>query len=224
MVTIFIPVFILACLLLILIFVTFLLFFIPVRFAISFLQYEGNQENSLSVSWGMFCFRMRDTGDERRILFYFGGKVIHSRAGMVKWQKLEEVKSPAPEDLRSVAGYLTLIPRLIEPVGKFGAVLYNQSTFDGIRGRILIGAGDPAATGILYGGYWATRSVLRASQIYIEMIPEFNRKILDLDLVIRLRINHPLRVIIAGIRLYKNPAIRQGMVLSKPQLKGVTEV
>jgi hypothetical protein len=158
------------------------------------------------------------------MLFYIGGHVLHSRAGREVHRKQDDAKSPVPADLHSVAGYVTLIPQLIEPVGKFGAVLYDQTTFDGISGWIRIGAGDAAATGMLYGGYWATRSVLRASKIYVEMIPEFNRKILELDLVIRLRINHPLRVGIAGIRLFKNPAIRHVIMLSKPQLKGVTQV
>jgi len=219
-----IPVFILACLLLILMIFTVPLYILPVRFAISVLRHDGSQENSLSVSWGTFCVRILDRGDERKMLFYIGGYVLHSRVGREVHRKHDDAKSPVPADLHSVAGYVTLIPQLIEPVGKFGAVLFDQTTFDGIRGWIRIGAGDAAATGMLYGGYWATRSVLRASKIYVEMIPEFNRKILELDLVIRLRINHPLRVGIAGIRLFKNPAIRNGIVLSKPQLKGVTQV
>jgi len=143
------PFFFLACPLLILLFITLLIYLIPVRFAISFLRQEGQQENSISVSWGLIGFRSRDNGDGQRIEVFIGGHVMYSRAGMKQRQKDGDAKSPALADLRSVEGYLTLIPRLIEPVGRFGAILYHQSTFEGIHGRIRIATGDPVATGML---------------------------------------------------------------------------
>jgi hypothetical protein len=221
--TFLIPVFILACPLLILLFITLLLYLIPVRFAISFVRQEGQQEHSISVSWGLIGFRTVDTGDGQRTEVFIGGHVMYTRAGMEERQKGVDANSPTPADLRSVEGYLTLIPRLIEPVGRFGSVLYHQSTFEDINGRIRIGTGDPVATGMLYGGYWATRFVLLASRIFIDLIPEFDRKILEMDMVIRLRVDHPLRILIAGIRLYKNPDIRRGMTFSKPHLGGASE-
>jgi hypothetical protein len=75
---------------------------------------------------------------------------------------------------------------------------------------------------MLCGGYWATRFVLRASRIFIDMIPDFDRKILEMDMTIRIRVNHPLRILIAGIRLYGNPDIRQGITFLKPDFPGVT--
>jgi len=216
-----IPVFILACPLLILLFIALLLYLIPVRFAISFLRQEGQQEHSISVSWGTIRFRTIDTGTGRRTEVFIGTHIMYTRAGMEVRQKGEDARSPAPADLRSVAGYLTLIPRLMEPVGRFGSVLYHQSTFEGLNGRIRIGTGDPVATGMLYGGYWATRCVLMASRIFIDLVPEFDRKILEMDMVVKLRVNHPLRILIAGIRLYKNPDIRWGMTL-KPPVKGAS--
>jgi len=219
--TFLIPVFILACPLLILLLIALLLYLIPVRFAISFLRLEGQQEHSISVSWGTICFRTIDTGTGRRTEGFIGGHVMYTRAEMEERQKGEDAKSPVPADLRSVEGYLTLIPRLMEPVGRFGAVLYHQSTFERLNGRIRIGTGDPVATGMLYGGYWATRCVLMASRIFIDLVPEFDRKILEMDMVVRLRVNHPLRILIAGIRLYKNPDIRRGMTL-KPLVEGAS--
>jgi hypothetical protein len=221
--TFIIPVFILACLLLLLVFITLLIYLIPVRFAISFLRQEGQQENSISVSWGLFSFRLIDTGDGRRNEVFIGSHVMSSRAGMEQQLKGEGAKSPAPADLRSVEGYLTLIPRLIEPAGRFGAVIYHQSTFEGIDGRIRIGTGDTVATGMLYGGYWATRYVFRASRIFIDLIPDFDRKILEMDIVMKIRVNRPLRILIAGMRLYKNPHIRQGMTFLKPNSEGASE-
>jgi len=219
--TFLIPVFILACPVLILLFIALLLYLIPVRFVISFLRLEGQQEYSISVSWGLIGVRSIDTGDGRRTEVFTGGRVIHTRAEEEKLLKSEIAESPAPADLRSVEGYLTLIPRLIEPGVRFSAVLYYLSTFEGIDGRVRIGTGDPVATGMLCGGYWTTRFVLRASRIFIDMIPDFDRKILEMDMTIRIRVNHPLRILIAGIRLYKNPDIRQGITFLKPDFPGV---
>jgi hypothetical protein len=221
--TFLIPVFIVAIPLLTLLFISLLLYLIPVRFAISFLWQEGQQEYSVTVSWGLFSFRSTDTGGGRRNEVFIGSHGMYTRVGEEEHLKSEDVKSPSPADLRSVEGYLTLIPRLIKPSGRFGLVLYHQSTFEGINGRIRIGTGDPVATGMLYGGYWATRFVLRESRIFVAMIPDFDRKILEMDMVIRLRVNHPLRILIAGIRLSRNPDIRQGITLLKPDSTGMAK-
>lgn len=220
--TFLIPLFILVCTILILLFIALLLYLIPVRFVISFLRLEGQQEYSISVSWGLIGVRSIDTGDGRRTEVFIGRHVIHTRAGEENLLKSEIAESPTPADLHSVEGYLTLIPRLIEPCGRFSTVLYYQSTFEGIDGSVRIGTGDPVATGMLCGGYWATRFVLRASRIFIDMIPDFDRKILDLDMTIRIRVNHPLRILIAGFRLFRNPDIRQGITFLKPDFPGVT--
>jgi hypothetical protein len=220
--TLLIPVFIVAIPLLALLFITLLLYLIPVRFAISFLWQEGQQQYSVTVSWGLFSFRLIDTGDGRRTEIFIGSHGMYTRVEE-EHLKSEDVKSPSPADLRSVKGYLTLIPRLIEPFGRFGLVLYHQSTFEGINGRIRIGTGDPVATGMLYGGYRATRFVLRASRIFVDMIPDFDGKILEMDIAIRLRVNHPLRILIAGIRLSRKPDVRQGMTFLKPDSTGVAK-
>ena len=222
--TFLIPLFIVACLLLIFLFPALLLYLVPVRFALLLLQKEGQRERSVSVSWGMVRYRIIDGDDGRRTEVLIGNHVIYSRAGTGERQKEEEVKLPAPAELRSVEGYLNLIPRLIAPAGWFGSVLCRESTFEDCTGSIRIGMKDPVATGILYGGYWAARFVLMASRIFIDMIPEFNREIFEMDMVIRLRINHPLRILIAGIHLLKTPGIRQGLRFANPGSGGALKV
>jgi hypothetical protein len=222
--TFLIPVFIVACTLLICQFFAFLLYLVPVRFALQLLQKEGQRVRSVSVSWGMVRYRIIDGDDGRRNEVLIGGYVIYARAVVGERQKEEEVKLPAPAELRSVEGYLNLIPRLIAPVGRFGSVLYRESTFEDCTGSIRIGMKDPVATGILYGGYWAARFVLMASRIFIDMTPEFKAEIFEMDMVIRLRVNHPLRILIAGIHLLKNPGIRQGLSSANPRSGGAREV
>jgi hypothetical protein len=222
--TFLIPVFIVACTLLIFLFPALILYLVPVRFALFLLQKEGQREHSVTVSWGMVRYRIIDGDGGQRNEVIIGGYVIYARAGAGERQKKEEVKLPAPAELGSVEGYLNLIPRLIAPVGRFGSVIYRESTFENCTGSIRIGMKDPVAMGILYGGYWAARFVLMASRIFIDMTPEFNREIFEMDMVIRLRVNHPLRILIAGIHLLKTPGIRQGLSSANPRSGGAPEV
>jgi len=222
--TFLIPVFIIACTLLIFLFPAVVLYGVPVRFALLLVHKEEQREYSVSVSWGLIRYRIIHGDDGRRTDVLIGGYVIYSRAGEGERQKGEDANIPAPADLRSVEGYLNLIPRLIAPAGRFGSVLYRESTFERCTGSIRIGMKDPVATGILYGGYWAARFVLMASRIFIDMTPEFNREVFEIDVVIRLRVNHPLRILLAGIHLLKTPGIRQGMIFAKSRSGGASKV
>jgi len=222
--TFLIPIFIVACTLLFFLFPALILYLVPVRFALFLLQKEGQRQHSVTVSWGLFRYRIIDGDDGRRAEVFMGSHIIYSRAGEGERQVGEDVNLPTPADLRSVTGYLNLIPRLIAPAGRLGLVLYRESTFEDCTGSIRIGTKDPVATGILYGGYWAARFVLMASRIFIDMMPEFNREVFEMDMVIRLRVNHPLRILIAGIHLLKTPGIRQGMDLSQARSGGASKV
>ena len=222
--TFLIPIFIVACTLLIFLFPALILYMVPVRFAILLVQKEGQQEHSVTVSWGFIRFRIIGGSDGPGTEVFMGSHIIYSRAGEGERQVGEDVNIPTPADLRSVTGYLNLIPRLIAPAGRLGLVLYRESTFEDCTGSIRIGTKDPVATGILYGGYWAVRFMLMASRIFIDMMPEFNREVFEMDMVIRLRVNHPIRILIAGIHLLKTPGIRKGMDLSQARSGGASKV
>ncbi len=89
-----------------------------------------------------------------------------------------------------------------------------------MTGSIRIGMENPAATGMLYGGYWASRFVLNASRIFVDMEPVFGKRVLVLDITMRLRIRHPLVLIVQGIALMRNPAVRRSLVLLRPEAAG----
>jgi hypothetical protein len=63
-----------------------------------------------------------------------------------------------------------------------------------------------------------------ASRIFIEMKPDFNREIFEMDVAIRLRINHPLRIIIAGIQLMRNRAVRNARNPEQSRSGGAVKV
>jgi hypothetical protein len=219
-----IPLYIVACTLLICLFPALLLYLVPVRFALLLVHKERQREYSVSVSWGLIRYRIIDGGERRKTEVLFGGYVIYSCAGAGERQEGDDAKIPGQADLRSVEGYLNLIPRLIAPAGRLGSVIYRESTFENCTGSIRIGMKDPVSTGMLYGGYWAARFVLMASRIFIDVTPEFNREVFEMDVVIRLRVNHPLRILVVGIHLLKNPGIRQGMSFAQPRSGGVSKV
>lgn len=225
MATVLIPVFITACTFLIFLFPALLLYLVPVRFLLFVSQKEGHQKYSVSISWGVITYRIIQSGEGRRNEILIGEHALYSRQAAGKPHADESLDLPAPAGLQSVEGYLNLIPRLIEPAGRIGSVLYHESTFEDCAGSIRIGLKDPVVTGLLYGGFHAARFMLVASRMYIDMTPEFNREIFEVDMKSRFRINHPLRVLVAGLHLLTTPGVRKGMFSGRPpRTRGAPEV
>jgi Protein of unknown function (DUF2953) len=206
--TFLIPVFILACIFLFCEFSAFLLYVIPVRFVLRLLQTEGQHEQSVFVSWGLIGCRIINGGNQQKIEVCLGHNIILSRQIEGEPKRVDDAKIPQPADFRSGKRYLTFFSAMMKPAGRFVSVLWQECRFEDCTGSIRIGTKDPVATGVLYGGYWAARFGLIASRIYIDMKPDFDREIFEMDVAIRFRINHPLRIIIAGILLMKNRAVR----------------
>jgi hypothetical protein len=222
--TLLIPVFIVSSLLLICLVPALLLYGVPVQFALALLQEEGRRKRAVMVSWGLIRCRITDRDDKRRIDICFGSHIVHSRQLEGAPQKEESKKSHAPADFRSAGNYLNFFSRMIQPAGRFVSVIWHECRFEECIGTIRIGTKDPVATGILYGGYWAARFGLMASRIFIDMKPEFNRQIFEMDVIIRLRIRHPLRILATGLLLVNNRAFRQVINVKPPRPGGATKV
>jgi hypothetical protein len=221
--TFLIPVFIVACIILFCEFFAVLLYAIPLRFVLRLLQMEGQNEQSVMVSWGLIGCRFTNSGNQQKIEVCVGKYIIFSHPIEREPEKVDKQKIPQPSDFRSGERYLAFFSGMIKPAGRFVSVLWHECRFDNCTGSIRIGTKDPVATGILYGGYWATRFGLQAARIFIEMKPEFNREIFEIDVAIRLRINHPLRIIIAGIQLMRNPAVRNAVNPEKSRSGGAVK-
>jgi len=206
--TFLIPVFIVACIILFFECFAVLLYAIPLRFVLRLLHTEGHHEQSVLVSWGMIGCRITNTGNQQKIEVCIGQNIILSRQIEGEPKRGDEEKIPGPGDFRSGERYLSFFSEMIKPAGRFVSILWHECRFENCTGNIRIGTKNPVVTGVLYGGYWATRFGLRASRIFIEVTPDFNREIFNMDVAIRLRINHPLRIIIAGIQLMRNCAVR----------------
>jgi hypothetical protein len=222
--TFLIPVFIVACIILFCECIAVLLYVIPVRFVLQLIQTEGQNKQSVMVIWGLIGFRITNGGNRQKIEICIGHHIIFSRPVERETEKIDKKKILQPSDFQSGERYLTNFSEMITPAGRFVSVLWHECRFENCTGSIRIGTKDPVATGILYGGYWATRFGLLASRIFIEMKPDFNREIFEMDVSIRLRINHPLRIIIAGIQLMRNRAVRNAMNPEKLRSGGAVKV
>jgi hypothetical protein len=206
--TFLIPVFIVACIILFFECFAVLLYAIPLRFVLRLLHTEGHHEQSVLVSWGMIGCRITNAGNQQKIEVCIGQNIILSRQIESEPKRGDEEKIPGPGDFRSGERYLSFFSEMIKPAGRFVSILWHECRFENCTGNIRIGTKDPVVTGVLYGGYWAARFGLFASRIFIEMKPDFTREIFEMDVAIRLRINHPLQIIIAGILLMRNRAVR----------------
>ena len=197
------------CTLLVLLVPALCLYLIPVRFIISLVQQAGLGERSITAYWGLMGIRIADAAGDHMIEVMVLDRVLYSHAGRADHRAGEKAEPRQSADPFPSEGIFHHIRRLTRPIWRFGEVLYRQSSFEDARGRLHIGLGDPVATGMLYGGYWSSRFVLQASRIFITVEPVFDQKILEMDLVIRLKIDHPLLVMVAVLQLLKHPDVWQ---------------
>jgi hypothetical protein len=116
--------------------------------------------------------------------------------------------------------FVHVVQKVMGPVGSFGSAFWQQSRFVDARGTVRLGLGDPVLTGEVCGMYWASRFILFASRIYIELEPVFNKAVLELDITVRLKVKHPLLVLLAGIRLARYPAIREAAGIAMQRSRG----
>jgi len=127
--------------------------------------------------------------------------------------------TPAPGS-PDIGEIVHVIQKMIAPVGSFGSAFWQQSWFVDAGGTVTLGLGDPALTGEICGMYWASRFALLASRIYVELEPVFDRAVLELDITVRMKVKHPLLVLLAGFTLAWHPAIREAMGIAMRRSRG----
>ena len=127
--------------------------------------------------------------------------------------------TPAPGS-PDIGEIVHVIQKMIAPVGSFGSAFWQQSRFVDASGTVTLGLGDPALTGEICGMYWASRFALLASRIYVELEPVFDRAVLELDITVRMKVKHPLLVLLAGFTLAWHPAIREAMGIAMRRSRG----
>jgi hypothetical protein len=190
-----------------------LLYSIPVRFFIRFCSDAVRQELEIVVRWGIISIRSTtQAGRSHTALLIFRHPLFSSEGGTDKVTE-RAPSSPAhrPAGISTAQDLIPVIRSLACPTIRIGRVLFRMSRFERCEGTVRIGLGDPAATGMLYGSYWATRFAFLASRIYVDMEPVFDQETFQIVLSVRARIDHPLRILVQALRELVRPEVRAGI-------------
>lgn len=207
-----------------------LLYAIPLRLEVTLARSDGRDEQGIAIAWGIVSLRINGRGPQQLTRILILGRAVLSHTGPLGMREEPGSPGPAPEDLIGTDGTIKigeLIHRLQEitgPVGTFASALWQRSRFTGARGTVTFGFSSPALTGEVYGYYWASRFILLASRIDIEMIPVFDRNVLEYDISLQGMIGHPLLILIAAIGLIRDPAVRRIIAEERAGRTGVAGV
>lgn len=225
----FIPVFLIVLFLVPVLALALLLYAVPVRAAATLVRTPDRREQSVLISWGAIGIRSSGAGTGLVTEVLLLGHAILTHTGPTGSGEVSR-EVPAPEEVSLPAGahpvgeIAHLVVQAIGPVGRFGSACWRQSRFESARGTITLGLGDPVLTGEVCGYYWAARFVLQASRIYVDLEPVFDRVVLGLDLTARFTLEHPLLVLIAGLDLVRDPAMKDVIHLVTQKTPGAAPV
>jgi Protein of unknown function (DUF2953) len=205
-----IPVFVLVSLALPFLALALLFYAVPVRASVRLVLRQGFREQALVIAWGIFGIRSSRTEAVTVTGILVMDSTILSRTEPVKSGGIEKAaEQPAGQATAPGAGDVARrILAVLGPAGSFGAAVWRECRFEEARGRVTIGLGDPVLTGECCGLYWASRFLLEASRIYLELEPVFDRPVLELDITAKMNVRHPISILIAGLRLARDPAFR----------------
>lgn len=219
--------FVLACPVLAVLAGSLLLYGIPVRSSARLLLQEDTLRESVTVTWGFVGIRLRH--DQRGAEF----AILAGRHALSTYKSEPEHDIPPPSvrdtkpkeetgtpALHGTSGARHLAAPLIRPSVALLSVIWRESRFDGMQGRITMGTGDPALTGEIFGYYWASRFLLEAMRVSIELEPVFDREVFSCDLEASISIRHPLLVLVAATRLALHPAAREILMISRQKSSG----
>ena len=194
----------------ILIIITLTLYFIPVIAQIALGKTPESGYLLFQASWGVIGARTRIEGGESRHEFLIGKHPLYSRT-----DKDHKTRAPeAGEDLRKIPSLIRKVPHLlnlIRPLSHLGGKLLRSMTLQEIRGNLTVGFRNPADTGIFYGWYYAILPTLMISRVSLDVTPVFDRPVLEGEIMAKVRIDRPLLLILAMVRLFFDRDVRNAL-------------
>ena len=217
-----VPVFIVVSLIVPAIALALLLYAVPVRAAVTLVWREERREKVLVISWGIIGIRYSGHGTGRITGVLVAGHTVLSRFRPAETGGGEHVpdQAPGPAGTPKTGEIFRILQRVIVPVGSFLSAFWDECRFEDARGTVTLGLGDPVLTGEVCGFYWASRFMLQASRVYIELEPVFDRPVFGLDITVRAKVEHPIRVLMAGVELARDPAVKEAMAVAKRSAPG----
>jgi hypothetical protein len=214
-----IPLFLCVLVLFIAILPSLLLYAVPIRCAITYVNSEERSGNVITVSWAGVAIRISHNGGIRTTKVLFGEHGVYSRTDTEEQSREPEESFTGPGISRGDIAW-HILPA-IRPLGGFAIAVFRQIRIGEVRGNVRIGLGDPVATGMLYGGYWASRFAMNATRIFIDMEPVFDGSIVECNLTLHLNLRHPLVILVVALSLMRNPDVRKLMGSFRPATGGI---
>ena len=190
--------------------IALILYFIPVFTHIALGKTTESGYLLIQASWGLIGVRTRMEGDESRQEFLIGKRTLYSRT--MKDRKTRELK--VAEELRKIPSLLRSAPyllQLIQPLSHLGGKFFRSLTLQEIRGNLTVGFRNPADTGIFYGWYCAICPTLMVTPVCLDVVPVFDRPVLEGEIMAKVRIDRPLLLILATIRLFFDRDVRNAI-------------
>jgi hypothetical protein len=194
----------------ILILLTLTLYFIPVIAQITLQRTPLSGYLLLQASWGVIGARTRMEGGESRQEFLIGKRPLYTRT--VKDQKTRALD--VGEELRKIPSHIRrshYLLQLIRPLSHLGGKFISSMTLQEIRGNLIVGFRNPADTGIFYGWYYAILPTLMISRVSLDVTPVFDRPVLEGEIMAKVRIDRPLLLILAMVRLFFDRDVRNAL-------------
>lgn len=172
--------------------ITIFLYQVPVRISFAGSLINGSRDLRACIGWGLIDLCVLPVGSgwhgEVRIgdipLFQ---RNIGNEVPDTSMPPEKETESP----LFNFLPYIPLVRRIISE-------LIHHIRIGNLNGDIRFGAGDPVTTGLVYGYYHAFRPLIliSAKTCSLDMVPDFNRLILEGEVKAGLLITRPFGLII----------------------------
>ena len=218
--TLLIPLFVLTLVSLPLLALALLLYAVPVRALVRVIIRDDGCGEILGLSWGILRIRASAVGGGMVTELLIMDHAVISQTRVLPTDSKDGIiappdqppspSSPSPPGTPLRAGEIFhLVEETAGPVGSYLSAFWQQCRFEDVRGKVVLGVDDPVLTGEICGLYWATRFLFEACRIYLEFEPVFDRAVLELDLTIRMKVEHPLLLLVAGFTFARQPAIRK---------------
>jgi len=186
-----------------------LILIIPLNISLSFLSHGGERKGILAVSWLILGLEMLVSGEGSQVSVTVGRtRLITRPLSLFATSTEKPFRVPDPGRVPDI---ISTLPALQGPVLHAILDLIHHTRFDYARVTARIGMSDPSATGMVYGMYRAVLPLLPVNRFDLNMIPEFNREVCEIDITTRFHVRYPFRILVNAVKVVKHPAARKVM-------------
>ncbi|MCU0632648.1 MAG: DUF2953 domain-containing protein [Methanolinea sp.] len=200
------PVILVAAIILALVLLELCLYAIPLRVRVRMEYADGRGNALISVYW--LCMGIRgQLSREHRVFNFLLGDVLIPTPAILETRVFDRHVKGGPgtpeSEIHLVPNFVeSVVPRIPDLISFLRSLIQSLS-FRHLHCQAVVGLAGPAETGMLYGYFWALRSMLRHSgRIHLEMVPDFTSERLEGHLEMDVHVRYPFNLIARLVRLF----------------------